>query len=351
MSRTHFILDGLQDPLLGQALSAHWARAGFHNAVDPAGQCAWLTTAPGDSPGSDPGTALSEPQAEHAASIARRFGLEIRDRVCSTYQSDNDLPALRDRVAYEYKSRFATAIVFGLPALALHYLGPVLAGGGVQVRSMLYPWLFEMLLTGWLCVAAGWPILWQGVLAMRYRRATIDMLTTAIIAIAFIPSAVGVLSMPFVDCPWFGSPNDGGGPIFHAAVIAITMAILARWLTHRAAHYLAGRTDLMLAHFSRLIAAWLILVLITFATAGWYGAVAVGLLLPPMISSAAVNRTSPGWSVTLPVFAFTILMLIGPRALDLPLHGVQIETAGAFTLMMTLVFAAGWRQSAQLTTT
>ena len=49
LDRCHIILDGLQDPQLGQQLSAKWNHAGYRNVVDVAGQCAWLLPSHGES--------------------------------------------------------------------------------------------------------------------------------------------------------------------------------------------------------------------------------------------------------------------------------------------------------------
>lgn len=276
------------------------------------------------------------------AAIARRFGLELRDRVGEVFRADNDLGALRSRMVYEYKSRFATAVVFGLPALGLHYLGPVLAGGERAAGAMVYPWLLEMLLTGWACVAAGWPILWQGALSLRYLRATGDLLSTAIVAGAFVPSAVGVLSLVAVDRPWFRAEWAGGGPAFHAVVLTLWVAVLQRWLAHAAGDRLSGRSGLMIARFGRLVGVWLLLSGVVGAAGGWWWGLSVAMLLPPLASLGAIHPWAPGWSAVLPVFGFAAVLLLGPGALGLRLAGVQVEVAGGFGAMMVAVFAVGW---------
>ena len=152
-------------------------------------------------------------------------------------------------MAHEYKSRFATALVFGLHALVLHYTGAILTGGAVDPRSMFYPWFLEMLLVGWACLAAGWPILWQGALALIQLRATGDLLISLIVWITFIPSAASVVSMVVMDDPWIGSRMD---TMWHASLAAITLAVCNRWLTYRVIHRLAGHVNLMLPHFQPL---------------------------------------------------------------------------------------------------
>lgn len=365
MACTYVILDGLQDPGSGRALSTRWAQAGLANVVDVSGQCAWLWLGDEEnksadnvidnaSQGTDQGACLTESDMARAAAIARTFGLEIRDRVGQAFIADNDLAALRGRVTYEYKSRLATALVFGLPALALHYLGPLLAsGGGQNARAMLYPWLFELLLVAWAAVAAGWPILWQGVLSAVRFRMTGDLLTMLIVAAAFVPSAVGVLLMLAGYEPWFGAPvgggaggtgGAGGGPAFHAAMVAILLAIWQRWLAHRSADRLSGKVNLMLTGYGWLVGGWIVFSVMVAVVGGWRWGIAMGLLLPPMISLGAINLASGGWSMVLPVFAFAGFFLIGPGALGQSLAGIEIETAGGFGLIMSFVFALGWKR-------
>ncbi len=347
MRRTHIILDGLQDPLAGQALSAAWAGAGFHNVVDVAGQCAWLAPGGGALNENDEGGVLTEGDVDRAAAIARRFGLEIRDRAGKTFQPDNDLASLHERMAYEYKSRFATAVVFVLPALAMHYAGPWLAGGATGARDMLYPWLFELLLVGWACIAAGWPILWQGVLSLVNRRGTGDLLTSLIVVAAFVPSALGVVTLIATGRTWLGASGSGvpgDGPAFHAAGVAIALAVLGRWLAYRVIANLSGKANVMLLRFGRLIVLWIAASAVVAFLMGWHWGLAFGLLLPPLASLGAINPWSPGWSAVLPVAAFSVVFLLGPGAMRVSLESVQTETAAGFALIMTLFFNAGWRR-------
>jgi hypothetical protein len=336
MVRTHVILDGLQDPDLGRKLSAAWAKAGFVNVVDVTGQCAWLEP--------DAASGLSELNEAHvdgAAAIARGFGLELRDRVGSAFRADNDLAALHQRMAYEYKSRFATALVFGLPAIALHYAAPVLAGGGQDPRAMVYPWLFETILVGWACLAAGWPILWQGALSAIYLRTTADLLTTLIVLGAFIPSLLGLFSMGFRETPLV---FHGRGPLYHAAMLTVVIAVLQRWLAHRAAARISGRVTLVPMKFDRAVGLWIAASVIVAYVLGWRWGIAVAMVFPPMVGLGAVNRWSPGWSLLLPVIGFAWLMLAGRRVLHLDIAPVSVEVSAGFGLLMSLVMAAGWRR-------
>ena len=366
MTRTHIILDGLQDTALGRDLSARWAAAGFTNGVDVAGQRGWLGSLgspqstvhgpqSGDkdwkserhdskvagprAPSLEPQVStLTEGQMNRAAAIARAFGLEIRDRAGRSFRPDNDLETLRGRLVYEYKSRFATALMFGLPALALHYVGPFLAGGTGEARSQFYPWMIEFLLVGWVCIAAGWPILWQGLLALVHLRVTADLLTGLVVVAAFIGSAVGVLATPWAR-QWWGL---GSGPMFHAVDLAVTMAVLQRWLAHRAAPHLSGKTPLMIPSFSKVVGFWLCLSLVVWWFDGGEAGLATALIFPPLSGLGSINRWSPGLTFLLPTVAFAALLLVGPRALSVPVDGVHIEIAAGFCLIMTITMGLGW---------
>ncbi|MEX0777861.1 MAG: hypothetical protein WD042_19340 [Phycisphaeraceae bacterium] len=345
MARTFVIVDGLQDPAAARELSRAWAEAGFDNGVDPSGQAAWLVRRGG-------GEALTEEDVRRAAAIARRFGVELRERVGETFVAENSLETLRAAVTREYRMRFAQALVFGLPAIVLHYLAPLLAGGGdarslpgagpaPEAGSMFYPWAMEMVLAAWTCFAGGigWPVMWQGGLAILGRRGTGDMLTGAIVLAAFVPSAVGVLSLPFVNVPLF----IGREPMFHAAVMAMIVALGQRWWAHRCAAGLAGRAMMLMQGFGMLVGLWLLLGLLLGALMSWKWGLAVALVLPPMMSLGGVNRLTPGWSAALPVFAFAALMVVGQRMMNVDIGDRPVEVAATFAVMMSLVIAAGWR--------
>jgi len=347
MKRKHVIWDGFQDPLKAQLLSAHWTAAGFSNVADIAGQTAWLRTENADHADRSSHAALTEKDMHRAAAVARAYGLIIRDRPGRSFRADNDLAAMRRQMAYEYKSRFVTAMVFGLPALVLHYTGEVLAGGvegDGGAKWMLYPWLFELLLVGWVCVAAGWPILCQGVTSCVHLRFTADLLTSLLVAAAFVPSSIGVLSLGFSEQPWFVSNLGSGSPAFHAAWVAISLAVLQRWWMYSGIEHISGRADLMLPSVGKLFLIWFVLSALVMIVGGWWLGLAFGLIMPPMVSCGAINPWSPGRSSLLPVFGFAAILLIGPRALGLSLEGVEIEAAGGFCLAVSVFFAVGWQR-------
>jgi hypothetical protein len=229
--------------------------------------------------------------------------------------------------------------MFALPAIALHYLAPRLAVGGGDTRAMFFPWLFELLLIGWMCLAAGWPILWQGGLALLTLRGSADVLTSMIVLAAFVPSAVGVGLLLVGAEPFYGSQ----GPAFHVAGIAMIFALAQRWLAYRNISRLAGRATLMLLRFGTLVGAWMIVATVYWLAAGWQAALAFALLLPPLASLGAINPWSPRWTSLLPTFAFALLVLMDPAVAGFSLGNVRIEVASGFALLQTLVMAAGWR--------
>ena len=336
-TRTYVILDGLQEPQWGQALSRRWMDAGLPNSVDVAGQFAWITPSTQSKHQS-----LDEENATRAANIAQLFGLEIRDRIGKVFCADNNLNALQDHLCYEYKSRFATALVFGLPAIVLHYWGPFLAGGTGDWRSMIFPWMIEFLLVGWLGLAAGWPILWQGMLSLIHLRVTADLFTMTIFATGFLHSCFTAFAAPWISSPSFGQPPDSN-PMFIVPNLAIMIAVLQRWLVYQSIRNLRGNTMRMIPKFSMLIIAWLIACIIITLTSGLQIGLAVGLLLPPMIGLGGVNHWSPGVTLLLPVIAYTIFFLLAPTSLHLDIEAVRAEIAILFALLMTCVLALGWR--------
>lgn len=317
---------------MGRELSARWAAAGFGNQLDVSGQCASLWPM-GDDAAAE---ALTEAEVDRAAAIARAYGLELRDRVGGTFRADNSLCELRGRMVYEYKSRLATAVVFVLPALGLHYFGGRLAGGTADAAAMILPWLFEALLIGWACMAAAWPILWQGGLAVVHLRVTGDVLTAAVIVGAFVPSLVMIVGAIL------GHSFDAT-PCFHAAGYATLIAVTGRWLLHRAAGNIAGRADLLMPRFSRLAGPWLLIAAAMAVMVELEAALALAILMPPLIGFAGINRSAPAMSYPISVVSFALLIFIGAPALNLNIDGWRIEIAAWFSMLFGLAMAWGWR--------
>lgn len=392
MARTYVILDGLTDPVLARRLSAAWALAGFDNAVDASGQRAWIAPKNKDE-------SLTEDEAERAAQVARAVGIEMRDRAGSRFKAENDPLVLGRQIVYEYRSRFATAMVYGLPALAVHYLAPILAtGGGREPRDMVYPWLFELLLGGWVILAAGWPLLWQGLVSLIHLRMTSDLFFSMLILAAFVPSALGVLSMPLVETPWLTTVKSGGvGTMFHVAILATMIAALQRWLSHSAAwndlwgkqaevetdekklddtplispqpqapravdhanvfaRGIGGQAHLMLHGANAMLWFWTVICIGAAALVamdptsknagpgrGWMWALALAMLMPPVVGLAGLNKSAPRWSSVLPIFAFAVFLAFGGRMTGRSVEPVAIEVAAGFALMMSFTMSFGWR--------
>ncbi len=348
MTHTYVILDGLQDPAYAQAISRAWTATGFVNGIDVAGQAGWLeklssVQGPGSGVGEDakPQAAMTEADVDRAAGAARGFGVELRDRVGATFRPDNDLAALRAHMAYEYKSRLATAVVFGLPAVVLHYVARYLAGGGHDPHSMIYPWFFELVLVGWACLAGGWPILWQGALSLAHLRVTGDLLTSLIVLGAYVPSAVGVLALMVVRQPWLAA-QPGHEPLFFVAMFAMVLALLQRWLAYRAINGLSGRAMLMVPRLSRWLSLWMLLSVVLAIAGGPRWGLTMALLMPPMVGLGAINRWSSGPSMVLPVFGFAMFLLLGPGLLHRELGPEKLEIAAGFQGVMAGMMGGGW---------
>ncbi len=337
MRQTHVILDGLQSHADARGLSRAWAAAGLHNQIDLAGQSAALAN------GNEPDAELTETQVDEAAALARHFALELRDRVGSGFVAANDLPTLRAKVAYEYKCRLATGLVYGLPALALHYFGPWLAGGSDDPRSYVFPWLLELLLSGWVMIACGWPVLWQGLLGLRVRRLTFDTFALLLTLAAWLPSAAAVLALPLVNQPWLSAPGQGSSPQFHYVVMLMLLVSAQRWLSHREGARLAGKADLLPQRFHWIVPVWLLFAVGVGASRGWSAGLALGMVLPMTAGLAAINGLSPGWLSVMPVVAFACALLIDPRVLNLPANVPWVECAFGFGVVLTVAQWVSWR--------
>lgn len=326
----------MQDPLLGQDLSARWADAGLLNRIDVAGQSAELWRADDES--------INEENIQLAAGIARAYGVEIRDRIGINFQPDNDLDELQKRIAGEYRQCFAQAIMFGLPALVVHYLAPILSGGPTDDGSykMIYPWLIEMVLVGWLLRVSAWSILWQAAMSLIHVRATGDLFTGFVIIATFVASAIGVIMSPFIDNSFVALD----GTLFHVAVVTTIIVTAQRCAAHGLARQLGGHSQMMLRNYGRLIRIWLIACLLAWLLKDYRWALGFALLLPPMMSFGAIAPRG-GASAILPIFGFAVFLLIAEKPalkFDVDVNAVVIEIAFAFSVMMTLVFIAGWKR-------
>lgn len=328
---TFVVLEGLQDPRWAAALSRRWAEAGWPNRLDVAGQSAVLKA--------EACSDASAGRMDQVAAMAAPFGVIVHDRVGRCFVADNTLAPLQHHVAMQMRQRFAVALTFGLPVVVLQYAAPFLVGTA-GTAGMAFPWLFQMLLTGWACIAAGWPLFWNAGHCVLGLRPAADFLAAVLMVISFATSL-----WPLWVLAWGGdTPLDAiPPPMFHATVLVLWIALAQRWLVLRSAGRLRGRASWMLRGHSHLVAVWCVLLGLVGFGAGWPTAVGFGMLLPPRLSFGAINRPAPGWSAALPVFAFAVVYLFGPRSFAVPMDGIEIEVATGFAVLMTLVFAWGWR--------
>jgi len=334
------VLEGLQEPRWGMALSRQWADAGLPNRLDVAGQCAELYSCEEGQATPVSAGRLSESDLQRAAAMARGYGVVLHDRIGRGFMAGIELAQLREHVAGQTRQRFAAALMFGLPVLALHYAAPYLAGVGGPSR-MVFPWLFATALSGWVCVAAGWPLLWNGILALVRLRPAGDALSALLLITAFGVSLRPLVILAMADVAPLAPIK---APIFHAVVFVLWTALIQRWLVQRAASRLGGRSSWMLHGHRRIVTAWCLLAACVVFTFGWHRAVGFGMLLPPALSFGAINRRAAGWSATLPVGGFAFVYLFGPDALGMDVEGAEIEIAAGFAALMTIVFAMGWRE-------
>ena len=86
--------------------------------------------------------AVTEEDVDLCGRIARAYGIEIRDRAGTKFQAANFKKQMWRRAETEYKYRVANVLVYGLPVVALHYVGDLLW------MKMFYPWLTGLLLVG-----------------------------------------------------------------------------------------------------------------------------------------------------------------------------------------------------------
>jgi cation transport ATPase len=87
----------------------------------------------------------------------------------------------------EHKYRFAQCIVFGIPVLALQFLGPRLGGGD----SGRWTGLLQSLLGGWIVYIGAVPLIAEGFLLIAQRQFKIEMLVALGALVLYIIGLVG----------------------------------------------------------------------------------------------------------------------------------------------------------------
>jgi cation transport ATPase len=124
---------------------------------------------------------------------------------------------LTDRIR-EFKYRFAQAAVFGLPVIALQYVGPHLGGA----ESSRWIGLFQALLAGWvLYVSAG--ALFEGLIhLLRRNRPSVDLLVMLLAACLYLVSLATWMVLL--------AGRFRFHPVFHWVVLLILGWAGFRWL-------------------------------------------------------------------------------------------------------------------------
>ena len=101
----------------------------------------------------------------------------------------------------EFKYRFAQSLVFGLPVLALHWLGPALGG----TEAPRWTGLFQTLLAGWVIYVAAAGMIFEGALLLVRRKVLTPDAVVASIAVALYGLGVvawAMLLIPGVTSRW-----------------------------------------------------------------------------------------------------------------------------------------------------
>ncbi|MCK4874043.1 MAG: hypothetical protein KAS72_15075 [Phycisphaerales bacterium] len=299
MSIVQFHLDGLGDPIHAKGITADLKdRLGVVARCDPAGQ--WLEV---DAPD-------GEARRGDVEAVVRRWGFVAR----------SDVPtraALRLVLRREWMRWLVTALVLGLPMLVLHYAAPWPVDLVHGIEVVLVPGIV---------LAAGWPIVRQGLLAARMIRATPDLLTLLIVVSSF---CAGVAQ-------WL---HGESATLLHVPIMAIICAAAQRMLIHRNIDKLDGCGSAMMPT-ARFISLLILIAIILAVTVNLNAAFAVALCFPPMMAHLSINRISPGAMAILPVVGFATVILVLPGIVGEQLAAVRIEAAVLFQLLLTVVYGA-----------
>jgi len=307
-----FRLDGLGSPAVAGRLSGRvHDETGLATRCDPAALRLDVET--------PDGRPLTEDDADSVIAVARPCGLEPRDRVGTSFVAGLEPERLRQRIAHEWSSRFATGLVFLLPALVLHALLPRLTGGGPRY----VPFGIEALLVGWSAIAAAWPVLYQMLLAIVFRRVTPDLHAGLPIVIAFV---VGIID----------TVRHAPETAFDIAAWCILAVGWQRTVIWRTLPRRAGHAHLM-APSEPLLAASLVVALLVAPFDG-RAAAAMILAVPSGLACLSVNRLSPGLAATLPSIGFAGLLLLSPLVMPEAWTAHRLEAAFAFNVLVTTVY-------------
>jgi cation transport ATPase len=150
--------------------------------------------------------------------------------MASSSESHLDSPAslqqlldrpLEQRVR-EFKYRFAQAMVFGLPVVALQLYGRSLGGSPQEAQRWVA--LLQALLAGWVTYVAAMGMLVEGVFLLgATRRIAIDLPASLLGVLMYLYSAIATCGIFFTGHPLYGPM------LFHWAVVLLAVWSGARW--------------------------------------------------------------------------------------------------------------------------
>jgi cation transport ATPase len=129
----------------------------------------------------------------------------------------NRPPAERRR---EYRYRFAQALVFGIPVMALQWFGGRLGGSAEESRRWVG--LLQALLGGWVTYVAAAGMLVE---ALILRRLTLDAAIASAAIAMTLYSIISVLGIFFTGQPFYGPL------LFHLSVVLLIVYCGVRYAT------------------------------------------------------------------------------------------------------------------------
>ncbi len=308
-----FMLDGIGDPRVARGITFDLKeKLGLVSRCDPAGM--WLEVESGGA------AVIDEAFADRVIEVARHWGLEPRDRVGSSFVATISEAQLRKRLVSEWRTRFATALVFLLPAMLIYYLRPMLAGATNYVPNGIVA-----VLVGWTIVAAGWPIVYQGFVSAVSFRMTPDLFGATLILVSF---GVGV----------WETVRDVGDTTLNVTALAVLALAFQRKRVWENAARTAGQGHLMLPAGRFLLALWLGSIVVGILDFG--GGLAMMLAVPPLIGMLTINRLTHPVLWVIPITLFALVVGLGRLVLPTELEHLslaRVESAFGFVMLVTFV--------------
>jgi hypothetical protein len=120
--------------------------------------------------------------------------------------------------AREFKYRFAQAVIFGLPVLALQWFGGALGGPADEARRWVA--VLQALLAGWVTYVAAVGIVAEGLLS---RRITLDFIVGGMSILLYLFSLGSVIGVVVRGQPFYAPL------LFHVAIILLAIWCGIRW--------------------------------------------------------------------------------------------------------------------------